>query len=638
MRAQFSRSEASAMTEVAKAPLRIPLFVYGTLRSDRCNARDLASFSPSVLKGLASGTLHYVDYVDDHGSRRVTVALNPSEPSASPVAGELVEFDEEDELHALAALDQRELSFQNGGIAANDRDYVYIRSLIKVIAETGEEVLAWTYVMVSKHFKPHVKVPANSDGIVEYEEITAEQYDSMLEQLTGNERPSHPPPLFDRAAESPWRHTALLIVAIAAYFMAYLLRVAPTTMSPALTRSIGVSATGLGALAAGYSYITMAMQVPAGILADRIGTARLIMTGCVVAAIGCCLFGMASGFALAAAGRILIGLGCSVLFVSMLKVIAVLYPVRFGSVTGIGMILGAAGSVCAGAPLAALMEATSWRVASICAGIACACVATVAWNLSMRTQGRKQSQSTAAIPAKQTPLTVQISQVLKLRTMWLCFAVNVGICGAFMSFTGLWAVPYLMATFGYDLVQASGHVSAYFAAFSLSCLVIGRLSDRLGNRFALISIGSAAFVVLLIVLMEMQSPTASSTYLVFVCLGVASTAFTLTWGVAKDAVSPSASGLAMGLVNTGGFAGAALLQQIAGGLMDLLWQGQSSGPSGLRVYGASEYRACLGSHVILAVFGLVAAALLWHQSRRGARAKGTVDQPIPSRPSEKAPA
>lgn len=634
MRATFSKIQLDETGGVKRAPLRLPLFVYGTLRSDRCNAKELAPYSPSIERGFASGTLHYVDYVDDDGSRRVTVALDPSDASTSPVAGELVAFDGPNELHALAALDQRELAFQNEELSAGDRDYVYIRSLIKVLTEAGEEVIAWTYVMVSKHFKPHLKVPANEHGIVEYREISAEQYDLMLSELTGEEYPIHPPPVLDPPVASPWRHTALLVLAITAYFMAYLLRVAPTTMSQALSQSIGVGATGLGTLAAGYSYITMSMQVPAGVMADRLGPPRLLMYGCIAAAAGCVLFGLSNGFASAALGRVLIGLGCSVLFVTMLKVIAVLYPTRFASVTGVGMIIGAAGSVFAGVPLAEFMEATSWRVASLAMGLACALVAGASCYLAAGDSPMLPSVGTTNLTDRKPAWRTQIREVLALRTIRLCFVVNLGICGAFMSFTGLWAVPYLMASFGYSLVQASGHVSAYFAAFSLSCLVIGRLSDRLGNRMSLMVMGSCTFVALLFILLEIQAPTIVTTYLIFVALGIFSCAFTLTWGIAKDAASPAVSGMAMGLVNTGGFAGAAVLQQVAGGLMDLLWQGQVSEATGLRTYSLTEYRACLAVHVLLAIFGLCAAVLLWRESRRTAPAVSGSEIPVQHRQNE----
>lgn len=160
--------------------IRLPLFVYGTLRSDRSNAHAISGYSKSVTRACARGVLHYVDYLGDDGRRRVTVALDPTAQGSHPVLGELVEFEDEAHLHALAELDHKELFFQDPHLSSRNRQYVYIRSIIRVDSHAGDSVWAWTYVMVSKAFVPRLQVEPNSEGLVEFEEISAEDYDAML--------------------------------------------------------------------------------------------------------------------------------------------------------------------------------------------------------------------------------------------------------------------------------------------------------------------------------------------------------------------------------------------------------------------------------------------------------------------------
>jgi peptide/nickel transport system permease protein len=69
-------------------------------------------------------------------------------------------------------------------------------------------------------------------------------------------------------------------------------------------------------------------------------------------------------------GRTLIGLGVSVTFISMLKIIAVWFEEnRFASVTGVTVLLGNLGSVLAGVPLAMMAQSTGWRVVFIGVGV-----------------------------------------------------------------------------------------------------------------------------------------------------------------------------------------------------------------------------------------------------------------------------
>lgn len=425
-------------------------------------------------------------------------------------------------------------------------------------------------------------------------------------------------------------------VAVGAYFLAYFLRVAPTTLSDELMGSLQISATELGLLAAAYNYVTMAMQIPAGAMVDRFGVGRVISAGCMSAALGCAMFALAHGFGLAALGRLLIGLGCSVLFIGMLKVMAMVYePDRFATVTGVGMVLGASGSVLAGGPLAYANTLLSWRSTSMLCAVGCLAAAVTSWCLLCRLAPKAHltGQETAerapapSIRAGLVSVLAEIQRLLALRPIWMSALINLGISGSFMSFTGLWAVPYLVHGLGYSVVQASAHVSVYFVAFAVACLLIGRLSDALKSRATLVWVGSLVYLLALVSLQQQVEPSAATTYAIFIALGLSASAFTLTWTIAKEAVAPESSGLAMAIVNTGGFLGSALLQPAAGLVMDHLWQGVLV--DGLRVYGPLEYRACLGLHALAAFIGLAAAIWMWQPAPRQ-QPDRLADDPHPS--------
>ena len=137
-----------------------------------------------------------------------------------------------------------------------------------------------------------------------------------------------------------------------------------------LAAAFETSAASLGVLAATYFYVYTLMQVPTGILADTLGPRRILALGGLIGGAGSFLFGMAPTLELALVGRTLIGLGVSVTFIAMLKLIAVWFEEnRFATMVGICMLIGNLGSVLAGAPLSAVAQATGWRGVFIGVGV-----------------------------------------------------------------------------------------------------------------------------------------------------------------------------------------------------------------------------------------------------------------------------
>jgi MFS family permease len=85
-----------------------------------------------------------------------------------------------------------------------------------------------------------------------------------------------------------------------------------------LQQAFSASGAALGGLAATYFYVYTLMQIPTGVLADTLGPRRIVALGGVIAGIGSLLFGLADTLAAASAGRLLVGLGVSVTFISLL--------------------------------------------------------------------------------------------------------------------------------------------------------------------------------------------------------------------------------------------------------------------------------------------------------------------------------
>ncbi len=390
-----------------------------------------------------------------------------------------------------------------------------------------------------------------------------------------------------------------MAVVIAAYILSFFHRFAPAGIAQDLALAFQTSAASLGVLAATYFYVYTIMQVPTGILVDTLGPRRILVTGCVVAAAGSLLFGLAPNLDIALVGRTLIGLGVSVVFIAMLKLIAVWFDERrFATMVGLSMLLGNLGSVLAGTPLAALAQVTSWRGIFFGAAVISAVLAVACWVFVK--EGR--SADTARPRFDRTVVINGLLGVLRNRATWPAVWVNFGLAGSFFAFAGLWATPYLVQVHELSRVEAASHLSLFFAGFAVGCLAIGSLSDKLGRRKPVLIAASLAYCALWLVWLSALRMPVGLSYALFALMGLTTSSFSLTWACAKEVNPPQLSGMSTSVTNMGGFLAGALLQPAVGLVMDWGWDGTVI--DGVRIYSADTFRLGIG---LLAAAGVLGA-------------------------------
>ena len=404
------------------------------------------------------------------------------------------------------------------------------------------------------------------------------------------------------------RWTAYVLGAMA-FVLAFFHRLAPATIAGELQQSFATSGTSLGVLAAAYFYVYFAMQVPSGVPADTWGPRRLFMAGATVAGIGSIAFGTADTLAVAIAGRLLVGLGVSVAFVSVLKLNAAWFSERaFATMTGLLMFIGNLGGFMAAAPLAWMVGVTSWRNVFIAAGMLSLALGALIWLLlrdSPRELGLPSPQELEGRP-EYTPQSSDWLQglgiVLRNRRTWPGFFMNLGLIGSYLTFNGLWAVPYLREVHGMERTMATYHTSVMILGFAVGAFVVGTCSDRIGRRLPLLRLGGTTYAACWIPwLAGWQLPIAAS-FTLCALMGLSIAGATLSWTCAKEVNPPELAGTATSVVNTGGFLGPAIYQPLVGWVLDISSQGAS--------HTGADWRLALGVLFAFVLAGLACAYLV----------------------------
>jgi predicted MFS family arabinose efflux permease len=406
-------------------------------------------------------------------------------------------------------------------------------------------------------------------------------------------------------AEQKRRRWLALGVVSAAYVLSFFQRFAPAGIAQDLAAAFSTSAASLGVLAATYFYVYTVMQIPTGILADTLGPRKILAIGGVIGGLGSFMFGFAPTLDWALAGRTLIGLGVSVVFIATLKLIAVWFEEnRFATIVGIFMLVGNLGSVLAGSPLSGLSQATGWRGVFIGVGIVSLLLALASWLI---VRDRPDADSAAHRPRfNRTVVLSALLSVLKNRATWPAILVNTGMSGAFFTFAGLWATPYLMQVHGMERPVAANHLSLWFGGFAIGCFFIGTLSDRIGRRKPVLIVASHLYAAIWLLWLSGLTLSLWLSYSLFALMGLVTAGFTLSWACAKEVNPPLLSGMSTSVANMGGFLAGALLQPLVGWIMDRGWHGELL--NGSRFYDLAAWRSGM---LIVALCALMGAMATW---------------------------
>jgi sugar phosphate permease len=394
-------------------------------------------------------------------------------------------------------------------------------------------------------------------------------------------------------------------VLILSYILVYFHRMAPGVVSENLMADFRIDGTELGTLAAIYFFIYAFMQIPSGVLADTLGTRTSIIAGNLIAGAGSIIFGLAASFQTACLGRLLVGLGVSVVFVSIMKNNSVWFEERvFGIMSGITLLFGNLGSILAAGPLSLLLSYYNWRTVFVAIGILSLSLGILGYffvrnrpeDLGFPSPLRKKKNT-----RQQRSWLRQLLSIVSVTRIWPGFWVQFGMIGGLYSFMGLWAIPFLRDTQNLSRNQAADYVTLMILSFAVGAFFFGWFSDRIGRRKPVLLGGILAYLAGWIYLLVVPWSTGFGGYLLFCLMGFSGSSFVLTFACAKEIIDPDNSGMAVSVVNTGCFIGTALMQPMFGWLADLSWYGAMLG--GVRIYSIESYQ---NGFIAMLLFALLA--------------------------------
>jgi sugar phosphate permease len=426
---------------------------------------------------------------------------------------------------------------------------------------------------------------------------------------------------------------AIFAVLGLAYFFVYFHRLSLSVVADDLARDFETTAGVLGLLGSVYFYCYAAMQFPAGLLSDSVGPRKTVTFSLVLAAAGSLLFGLAPGLTTAFIGRIMVGLGVSLVFIPAMKILSQWFRAReFAVMAGILNAVGGMGVLAGTWLLGVLATCLGWRISFELIGGCTVVILVLVWLIVRDRPTDKgwpsiveQDRSTHETPSapEKIGLWAGARKVVSEKRFWPVAVWFFFDCGIFFGFGGLWSGPYLMHVYGMSRGQAGAVLSMIAWGMIVGSPFLGLLSERVLRSRKQTFVSAAIMLVVLFGIVNVF-PVGLPRLVLFVwffLFSVCSSAIVIMGFTSTKELFPvEIAGTSVGTVNLFPFLGGAVFMPLLGRVLDryALAEGDA--------YGVDGYVMVLRILLVASVCVLACTFIMKETYRRPIAA--TEDRPV----------
>ncbi len=380
----------------------------------------------------------------------------------------------------------------------------------------------------------------------------------------------------------PW-----LIWGCAGLFYLYemILRASPGVIAKDLMSDFGVASTALGVLSSCYYYSYVALQIPCGVIVDRLGARQVVTYSTLLCVLGSLLFAYSESLWGGQIGRFLIGAGSACAFLSCLKIGSEWFiPAQFAMIAGLTNMMGTIGGMVSGPPFAILSNTLGWRHATLLAAGIGIVLAVICWAI-MRDKQQELTES-------EISLIQGLGRVARDPFNWIIAAVGGLMYITIFAFCELWAVPFLMEKYQISNEIASRASIMVYLGIAVGSPLAARLSNYLNNPVRVMGLSSLTTAALFMTAIQFNSITYQLMLGVLFLTGVANAGQVMCFAAVKENVPNRLSGTAAGFTNAIVMMSGIIFQPLLGVILDIVWQGQLNG-DGSRYYGPETYQTAM---------------------------------------------
>ncbi|MFJ2828757.1 nitrate/nitrite transporter [Streptomyces sp. NPDC087263] len=366
------------------------------------------------------------------------------------------------------------------------------------------------------------------------------------------------------------RAIAVWSVGVSVYFVAVIFRTSLGVAGLDAADRFHINASALSTFSILQLLVYAGMQIPVGLLVDRLGTKKVLAIGAVLFTAGQLGFAFSPSFGTALASRALLGCGDAMTFISILRLGTRWFPARRGPlVAQLAGLVGMGGNLVSTLVIARLLHGVGWTAAF--AGSAGAGVVVLVLML-LFLKDHPEGHEPEPFPHQGAPyVRRQIAASWRepgtRLGMWVHFTTQFPA----MVFLLLWGLPFLVEAEGLSPASAGDLLTLVVLSNMVVGLVYGQIVARHHAARLPLALGTvAATAVVWAGVLVYPGEYAPTWVLVVLCtvLGACGPASMLGFDFARPANPPERQGTASGITNMGGFVASMITLLAIGVLLD----------------------------------------------------------------------
>lgn len=381
----------------------------------------------------------------------------------------------------------------------------------------------------------------------------------------------------------------IFIVLALAYFFVYFHRTTGGAISDTMQEYYGVGTASVALLASAYLYAYTLMQLPSGMLTDKLGPRQAATIFVLLIGIGSVLGAYSAtivNFNLMIVAKFLIGIGAAVVYIPIMKILAVWFRKNeFASMSGVLLLVGNVGGIAAAAPMVLMIDSLGIQNTYLILAVITVLIAVLCWIVVRDHPSQKGLPAIEDIVAEETGEPVTESTSDKIGTMealkrtfssgrkfWPLAIWFFCIYGTIMLWQASQAGSFYRNIYGFSISEAGLMVTMVGVGMVFGCPLAGVLSDRVfKSRKKVIVFGTLVYTVIWAVIYFMTGNVSGNSFAIQGAINFAfgffGGFFVVSYSQIKELYPIAMAGTSTASLNLFPFLGGAVLITIAGYLV-----------------------------------------------------------------------
>jgi MFS family permease len=400
--------------------------------------------------------------------------------------------------------------------------------------------------------------------------------------------------------------SAMWITILVLFFYQFIARSAfPTVLTEQFMKYFRIDATGMGMLTGCYYWVYTLMQIPAGVLADRVGLRRIAVISAGMCSGGVLLFISTSDPYVAGVGEVMLGFGSSFVFLMALKVISTYFPAEEVAMkSSLTMSVGCAGPVIGGPAVAFLVNHFDW-ISLIKVFAIFGLILTVILGIIMKNAESSEKQQ----PGE--PLFESLKKVVTSRQLWILSLYSMAQYAPLSALGDLWGVQFLKKACEIDAATASAANNMLYVGIVIGAPVFAHLAGIWDSYKKPMIIGIVGETLGMALILMCNGLPLQAAFFLFFTTGFCSGSM-LAFPLAAMIFPSSLKATVSGFVNMVCMVSGVILMPLVGYIVNQCWDGTVE--NGVKVYGINDFRLGLTSVLVFLAAGVVLSLMIEDRS------------------------